>query len=240
MRVNLENKSIDMEVRDMNYILPAYIFNYLYVSKNEDPNKIVFPMFPAVPHPRKPGVMIPIQWVPITDPLATDIAEDGKDILEATPIQEAALDAKDEADKGMKAQVEELQTPATDDRGGEVVGGSQLCSRCGKPIEEGISSNVCGTCADDLRQYAIKAATESIKEDEHEVKISPAKAALGRSQMDRAPKMPEGGDIGPGTRPDNMGSRDIKLNRQIVGDLKDEPDVDEGAEKPTEVEKPKE
>jgi len=202
MRANIENKSVDMEVRDINYILPAYIFNYLYVSKNEDPDKIVFPMIPSVPHPRKPGVMIPIQWISITDPLAIDIAEDGKDIPEITPVQEAVLDTKDKT--------------ATDDGGGGVVGGSQPHSS-----EEETSSE----------EDTAKAA---------EVKVSPAKAALGRSQMDRAPKMPEGGDIGPGARPDNMGSRDIKLNRQIVVDLKDEADIDESAEKPAEIEKPKE
>jgi hypothetical protein len=58
--------------------------------------------------------------------------------------------------------------------------------------------------------------------------------------VDRAPKMPPGGDIGPGTSPDNMGSRDIKLEKQIRTDLRDEPEIDESKEIPEDVSKLKE
>ena len=105
MRANTENKSMDMEARDVNYILPHYIAQYLYESKNEDPEKIIFPMFLSVPHPRKPGVLIPIEYIPMTDPVAAEIAEDGKDIPEVTPEHEAALDVQDEAAKELKKQV---------------------------------------------------------------------------------------------------------------------------------------
>lgn len=121
MRANTENKSMDMEVRDINYILPHYIAQYLYESKNEDPDKIIFPMFLSVPHPRKPGVLIPIEYIPITDPAAVEIAEDGKDVPEVTPEQEAALDTQDEAAKELKEQVEEIGIVVEDAKQGEPV-----------------------------------------------------------------------------------------------------------------------
>jgi len=104
MRANIENKSIDMEARDINYILSAYIRSYLFVSKNEDPERIIFPMFLSVPHPTKPGVQVPIDWLPPIDPKVTEIAEDGKDVAEVTSEHEAALDAQDEAVKELKEQ----------------------------------------------------------------------------------------------------------------------------------------
>ena len=121
MRANTENKSMDMEVRDINYILPHYIAQYLYESKNEDPDKIIFPMFLSVPHPRKPGVLIPIEYISITDPAAVEIAEDGKDVAEVTPEQEKALDTQDKAAKELKEQVEEIGIVVEDAKQGEPV-----------------------------------------------------------------------------------------------------------------------
>ena len=111
MRANTENKSVDMEARDVNFMLPAYIRQYLFMSKNEDPEKIIFPMFLSVPHPRKPGVLIPIEYIPITDPVAIEIAKDGKDVPEVTPEQEAVLDEKDKATKELMEQVVVKEEP---------------------------------------------------------------------------------------------------------------------------------
>ena len=46
--------------------------------------------------------------------------------------------------------------------------------------------------------------------------------------------MPEGGDIGPGNSPDNMGSRNSRADRQLKRDLLEDADldVDETKEKP--------
>lgn len=104
MRANLENKSMDIEAREINYILPAYLRQYLMESKNEDPDKIIFPMFPSAPHPYKSGVQIPIEWIPMTDPMVDEIAKDGSNVAEVTPAQEAALDEKDDAAKELKEQ----------------------------------------------------------------------------------------------------------------------------------------
>lgn len=108
MRINQQNKSLDIEVRDINYILPAYIRSYLFYTHNEDPEKIVFPMFSAVPHPNKAGVTIPIEYVPLIDPAAIDIAQNGSNVAEVTPAQEAKIDEKDEEIKRLKAELEGL------------------------------------------------------------------------------------------------------------------------------------
>jgi len=99
---------MDMEARDVNYILPAYVRVYLFESKNEDPEKIIFPMFTSVPHPTKRGVMIPIEWVPPLDPVAIEIADDGKDVAEVTPEEEAELDEKDELVKQLRKEISSL------------------------------------------------------------------------------------------------------------------------------------
>lgn len=114
MRINEQNKSMDMEQRDINYILPAYIRSYLFHSKNEEPEKIVFPMFPSVPHPIKQGVMVPIEWVPPLDSVAVEIAKDGEEIAEVTPEQEAVIDEKDEEAKRLKEELAKV-TPAPED-----------------------------------------------------------------------------------------------------------------------------
>lgn len=180
MRVNTDRKTVDVEVRDVNYILSAYVRSYLFASRNEDPVEIIFPMYSEVPHPTKPGVMVPVKWIIPTDQIAAEIAEDGKDIPEVTPEEEVALDAKDDIAKEVKEQTEDTQT--------------------------------------------IKI--------HHVPKTSPP--------ADRVPKMPASGDLGPGAHADNIGSRDVRLSRQIVGDLKVEAGVDEAAEIPAEIEKPKE
>lgn len=216
MRINLPHKSIDMEVRDINYVLGAFIRSYLFASKNEDPEKIVFPMYPVVPHPNKPNVLIPIEYIPSTDQFVAELIKDGSNIPEVTPAEEAAIDYLDKkAEEIIKnATTEVKQEEVLDDKDEEI-----------KRLKTQVSS--------------LLAATSKNKPEV----ISPARAAMNRLEkkgdsVDRIPKMPPGGDIGAG-HPDNLGSRDIKLTRQIVGDLKDEPEVDEGKEISTDIEKPK-
>jgi len=180
-RHNLPNKSIDIEARDINYILGAYIRSYMFLSKNQPPEKIIFPMYPVVPHPLDPNILIPIEYIPSTDQYATDLAKDGSNVPEVTPAEEKALDTLDEKIIEAKAEI---------------------------------------TVIGDLE----------VKTD-----VSPARAAMAK--LERPPKMPPGGDIGPGTSPDNMGSRDIKLEGQIRSDLTDEPDIDESKEIPEDVSK---
>lgn len=80
MITSIERKTMDMEARDTNYFFQVYLLQYLFLSKNEDPVKVIVPKFPGFPHPRKPGVIIPIEWVEPDSPVAVEIAKDGSGI----------------------------------------------------------------------------------------------------------------------------------------------------------------
>ena len=195
-RHNLPNKSIDIEARDINYILGAYVRSYLFLSKNQSPEKIIFPMYSVVPHPLDPNILIPIEYIPATDQYVTDLTKDGSNIPEVTPAEEKALDTLDEKIEKARAHPKMLAT---------------------------------------------ETQTTGIFDPDHTHEISLARAAMAKlEQPVRVPKMPASGDIGPGTSPDNMGSRDIKLERQIRKDLTDEPDIDESKEIPEDISKLKE
>jgi len=92
---------MDMEARDIYYALGAYVLQYLFASKNEDPKEIIFPKFPSISHPRNPSVLIPIKYVEVDEPIVQEIIEDGKDIP-ITPIEEVPKEeepAKEEVAK---------------------------------------------------------------------------------------------------------------------------------------------
>lgn len=109
MRINEEQQTMDMEARDVNYILPAYVRSYLFYTRNTDPKEIVFPMFESIPHPHKKGVSIPIRWVPPLGPEAIEIAQDGGNVPEATEEQIAEADTKDEEIKRLKAKLAQYE-----------------------------------------------------------------------------------------------------------------------------------
>lgn len=88
MRINIANKSIDIEPRDINFIVDAYAANYYFFSKGQIPQAITLPMY-AKAHTRYGD--IPIAFVPDVDSVAVEIIEDGKSIPEATPEPVAEL-----------------------------------------------------------------------------------------------------------------------------------------------------
>jgi hypothetical protein len=108
MRINIENKTIDIEQRDINFILPAYLRNYLFYSNNEMPDRIVFPMFESVPN--GVGGVVQIEFIPYLDPAAIEIAFDGSNIAEVTDTQLAELESKDLEIERLKAQLAGVQT----------------------------------------------------------------------------------------------------------------------------------
>lgn len=93
MRINRERKSVDIEERDIEFMLATYVRNYMFYSENEEPEKIIFPMFKSIVKSVNPEVRIPIEFVPIEGEVAQEIAEDGKDIPLATEAEIAAKDA---------------------------------------------------------------------------------------------------------------------------------------------------
>lgn len=242
MRINQENKSLDMEIRDINFILPPYVRSYQFYCKGEAPEKIVFPMFPSVDivgedreiHP------MPIEWVSPESPVAKEIAKDGAEISEVTPEQEAELDEKDKEIATLKKQIADLITPST---------------RTLKEDESALTP----APEDILRQQEEDALAEQeaamTTEAEAEVKAaaehaeSPARAAFAEveptaeekakieaSQPVRQPKQPPGGDIGPGQPPSDMGARDSRDQVRTARDLIEEPEIEGAEEKPYEKE----
>src|SRR3990167_2558785 len=77
MICNVPGKRVDMERQDIEWILNAYVRQYLFASKNEDPECIILPMFDSIPHPGKVGARIPVRYVPPISPEAKEIETDG-------------------------------------------------------------------------------------------------------------------------------------------------------------------
>lgn len=239
MRINEENKSIDIEVRDINYILPAYVRSYQFYSKNEMPTKIVFPMFPSV---RVGDIEIPIEYISPLDPVAAEIAEDGKSVAEVTPEQEAILDEKDEENKRLRAEVESL---TTNEQGGEE-GGTQIPEPefVAVPEDEKVEGLTPEEESYELAKADLTPAPEDLIRQQEEAalpdeSVSPAKAAFAEPDKpavpaidhDRIPKQPPGGDIGPGLGLSDMHARDRRDQVQTARDLIEEPAIDESEEK---------
>ncbi|MCK4414925.1 MAG: hypothetical protein KAY32_15430 [Candidatus Eisenbacteria sp.] len=244
MRINQENKTLDMEIRDVNFILPPYVRSYLFYSKNEMPTKIVFPMFAAVDILGADGQLhpLPIEWIAPESPVAKEIAKDGEVVAEVTPEQEAILDKQDESVKELKAEFE----PAPE---GEKVEGlteeeqTYEAARADQPTpapEDLIRQQEEDALAEQEAAMAAEAEAEAKAAAEHIE--SPAKAAFAESPAtppptpERQPKQPPGGDIGPGQPLSGMGPRGSGDQIQTARDLKDEPDIKEEEQVPFEKE----
>ena len=214
MIADTERKQMQMEVRDINVFLPAYIRSYLYVSKNESPDKIIFPMFPTVPHPYDPSKRIPVEYYPMDSPIVAEIAEDGQDVKEATEAELDAKDAQEDRIKELTAKVKELEA-TTEERGGVV--GQQ----------------------DDLKFDGLQAlapAPEDLirqqQEAEPEPEPAPSKATTKPGLAPaREPRKPDV-VIEPGAQLDGMQSRDRDNQKRIAIDIAPEPEVDEEKEVP--------
>ena len=243
MRINPENKSLDMEHRDINYILPPYIRNYMFMNKNEMPEKIIFPMFASV---MAGGKEIPIEYIAAESPVAVEIAEDGAAVPEITPAQEAVLDERDEEIKRLKAEVEALTI--TGGRGEDEVGGTTDVT----PEEPAITP----APEDLVRQQEEYEAEHGDAPRRPEGSVSPAKAAFAHAaeerietatpyaktatelakEAERIPKQPPGGDIGAGQSPSDMHPRDARDQAMTAKALQPEADISEAEEKPFEKE----
>ena len=216
MIANVKNKSMDMEVRDINVFLPAYIRSYLYVSKNESPDKIIFPMFPTVPHPYDASKRIPVEYYPMDSPVVAEIAEDGKDVKEATKAELDAKDAQEDRIKELTAKVKELEA-TTDGRGGGV----------GTEKEEDTVTLPLVSPQDAEYVVSVDPAVEN------KLKPIPAKATTKPGLAPaREPKQPDV-VVKPGEgNLDGMGSRDRRDQGRVAKDIRPEPDVDEEKEVP--------
>ena len=239
MILNQRGKTMDMESMDINYMLGAYLVNYLFDSRNEDPKSVVFPMFPSFPHPKKPGVMIPIKWIAPDDPIALGIVEDGSNIPEVTPEEEAALDAKDEEIAKLEKEVVELESKPVEAVTEESSAIEEQISKDGhifRSTDRGASWTDLGE--EPSKEAALEETLANVIKEEAKT-VKDIESGKQSEQADRVPKMPAGGDLGHGS-PDGMGSRDVRLDAKIAVDLKEDADVNEDKEIPAKVEKPSE
>jgi len=223
MRVNQENKSVDIERRDVNYILPAYVRLYLFQSQNQDPEKIVFPMYRSVPHPTKPGVEIPIEYIPDDSPVAVEIKEDGQNIPEPSVESEAKADEKEKDYNATKEKIAEMEAEIAKARKDEV---AEL-----EPPDQGLSDK-------DLEAQNLSPARAALAEQRKAAESKPEKpesAIAGES-----PDQPTAERLAtlktpsivlpPGTPTDYGGSRDKKDERRIAKDLAPSVDINEDEE----------
>ncbi|KKN72660.1 hypothetical protein LCGC14_0409020 [marine sediment metagenome] len=225
MIVDDKHKQMLMEVRDINYILPAYVKSYLFVAKNEMPGKIIFPMFPSV---TVNGTVIPIEYVPPLEQIAVEIGKDGADVAEVTVAQEAALDEKDDRIQNLEKQLADLTST---ERGGEDGLGST--EEHPEALQEESSEPTLAP-EDLLRQ-----------EQESEAEVSPARQAFSEPIVepsapvphDRVPKQPPGGDLGPGSPLSDMGQRDSRDSIRTKQDLAETGGSEGDEEKEKEYEK---
>ena len=218
MRVDPERKSVDMEKRDIDYMLQSYVRLYLFESKNAEPDVITFPMFQSAPHPYKKGVRVPIQYVPELSPIALDIAQDGVDIPEATPESEAAADKKEDEYNAMKARIAELESEVA--RASTVTADDLEQEEADKQFEE--------DTVEDATPSLARTAFAGIQTESAIAGISPDQPTPERLAK---VKEPEGGALPPGTQSDYGGRRDSRDQNRIARDLMPEKEINEDEER---------
>lgn len=218
MRINDTDKQMEMEERDINYILPAYVRSYLFYTKNQMPDRIIFPMFPSV---KIGDTEIPIEYLYPTDPVVVEIAVDGSNVEEVTEEHEAEIDAKDEEIKRLKSELEQLQSATSMER--EEVG--LLPSKEGEVLQ--VTAKVEEPLVKPKTISKAKAAFATAAREYIETAIPYADKAFS----DRQPKLPPGGDIGAGQPLSDTHARDTRAEKHMKRDLAEEPDINEKEEK---------
>ena len=238
MRINSENNTMDMEARDIDYILPAYIRSYLYYNKNKMPDKIIFPMFASVEITGDDRQVhkVPIEWIPEISPAAQDISKNGADVVEVTPAQEAKMDEKDEEIKRLKGELEAATAVVTlTERGTEKQPDTKEevlvhhVNKVASPTPSKQEPEIPAPLEATGIGKDIPAARKAFTEPEPKKKPSPAKPP-------REPKQPPGGDIGAGQPLSGMQPRDSRDQKRTARDLLDEPNIDNAPEKEFEKE----
>lgn len=209
MRINADRKTIDIEERDVEYVMQAYVRLYLFNQKNAEPEKIIFPMFDKVPHPLIKGKFIPIEYIPSTSPIAIEIVHDGSNVPKASEESVAKADkAEKDYDKtkdAIQKLEDEVAPPAIDPD---------------NPPDH----------------MKVSAARAAFAEPEKEPEKPPSAIAGVDSKTLPTPeriakaKEPPGGAIPPGQSTDYGGRRDAADQRRVARDLAPEKDISEEEE----------
>lgn len=92
MRINQENQSMDIEIRDLNFIIDQYAINYKFATKNAPLERVIIPMFGTA---KTRYGEIPIEFVPDVSGYVKELVEDGKAVAEASPQQADEIAVQD-------------------------------------------------------------------------------------------------------------------------------------------------
>ncbi len=205
MRINADRKTIDIEERDVEYVMQAYVRLYLFNTKNAEPEKIIFPMFDKVPHPLIKGKFIPIEYIASTSPIAVEIVHDGSNVSKAS---EESITKADQAEKDydkVKDVIEKVEadvhTPSIDPDN--------------PPDHLNVSPAKAAFAEPEKHQSAI-AGVDS--------KTLPSPDRLAKA------KEPPGGVIPPGQSTDYGGRRDSADQKRVARDIAPEKDISEEEE----------
>jgi len=200
-----EGNQMQMEARDWHYILGRYIRRYQFLNKGAIPDEIVFPMFESVPHPTKGQQPIPVRYVPEISPEAQAIAEDGENVPETSEEELTAIEVRDREIEELRKRVSEFE--GQPDKAFEPM-----------PPEE----------SDAVKEAKAEAELQGVNPDEEAMRADIAPAP---ENSDRKPIMPEHPAEG---QPDDTYPKDPTMLTKVRSALRDDPDIDESAEKPFE------
>jgi len=218
MIINEDNKTMEIEPRDVDYVLPAYVRLYLFQTKNEDPEKIIYPMFSSVRHPSKQGVTIPIEYVDEKSPEALAIIEDGSNIPEATPESEAAADRKEDEYDAMKGKIAALEEELAATKGTVVeLDFAKAEAEFAGINQETIAQAIAESTDDSPAKAAFKEQmTQEAQAAIESIQPTPARIALAKQPEHMIP---------PGMPLDLGGARDAADQKRIARDLIPEKDI---------------
>lgn len=247
MRINDKNQMLEMEGRDWNYIMPAYLRSYLFYTKNVPPVEVVFPMFKTVKYGE---MVIPVRWVEPDSVEAIATATDTSNVAEATeaeiaqkdieekpPIVEQLKEITKEAstlvptpeDLLRQQQEAAQQTAPKEVSAARAAFAEEVPTSAeieGEPESPPTEQPVAPPAPDTPISEATQPATQPPQPTAQPTELGTNGKPLS---PDRPPKLPPV-VIPPGQPLDDMHARDRANQARIAKDLRPEPEVDEGKE----------
>ena len=105
---DVENKEMQVEERDIDFMLRAYMRSYMFMSKNVVPDKIIFPMVSKVQNPYNPAEFVQVEYVPEVSAKAKEIKEEGSTVPPTTEADEDEADRREEHFQEIKKLAQEI------------------------------------------------------------------------------------------------------------------------------------
>lgn len=193
MLPDLDNREMQMELRDWSYLMTAYVRQYLYLSKNQDPAKVVFIKFPTVQHPYKPEVKIPVEYIEFDSEQAKAIMYDGSIVPVATEADIEKAEQTEDRVVELKSKLAELEKELADIEAATTTVTPAPEDLLRQQQEDNPPPEAMGTTApseaDDLPPGVAEPGHEIATQEEVEESISPARAAYADITTDEEADM---------------------------------------------------